>query len=289
VGDFWISGAQRILLRAQRPEGGIARALRVALRIGGDGGDQTPPGQAALQWCPLAGGPCQPFGPGFRSTRTFRLAMEPDTGAILIADTAQHRLLRLSAKGEVEAVSSAGQFRFPNAMVLASDGLLYVTDADHHRVAVVNPAASAFGELRHEFNVRAAPSSAGKYFPMGIAQAPDGLLWTINANSDMSYGDVMLYELDGRARTKVALPVNADPLSLLALKDRVLVADPQNFQINAFDLQGQPLRRFGDDAFFQEMDELRQAKNRYDTISSGALVVLLALLGVAILVYRRQA
>lgn len=288
VGDFWVNADRQILLRAQRPEGGIARLLRVLFRIGGDGGDQNPPGQAALQWCPLSGKPCHPFGPGFRSTRTFRLAVAPASGAVLIADTAQHRLLRLNAKGEVEATSASGSFRFPNALLVAQDGLLHVADTNHHRIAAVSPAASSLGELRHEFGVQTASSSPGRIWPMSIVQAPDGALWTINASEGMADGDVMVYETDGRLKAKLDLPSHADPLSLLALKDRVLVADPKNFVINAFDLQGQPMRRFGDDEFFQAMDALQRDKKRYDSISTGALAALLALAGLAWLVHRRQ-
>lgn len=289
VGDFLISTDRQILLRARRPEGGLARWLRVQFRIGGDGGDQTPPGEAALQWCPLAGGPCRPFGPGFRSTRTFRLALEPATGAVLIADTAQHRLMRLSAKGVLEATSASGAFRFPNALLIARDGLLHVADTNHHRIAAVSPGAANLGELRHEFAVQTASSSPDRIWPMGLAQAPDDALWTINASGNMAYGDVMVYEADGRPRTRLKLPANADPLSLLALKDRVLVADPVNFDVNAFDLQGQPMRRFGDDEFFRAMEALQRDKKRYDSISNWSMLALLALAGLAWLVYRRQA
>jgi hypothetical protein len=289
IGDFWVNNAQDILLRAQRPEGGLTRTLRVLFRMGGDGGDQTPAGQAALQWCPLGSAqPCRPFAPGFRSTRTFRLAMDPPTGAVLIADTAQHRLLRLNAKGDIEA-SNGQHFRFPNAMQIGSDGLLYVADTNHHRIAAVNLAAAGFGELRQEFNVETATSSPDRRWPMGIAQAPDGALWTINAGPDMAYGDIMVYETDGRLRQKLALPPQADPLSLLMVKDRVLVADPRNFQINAFDLQGTARRAFGDEAFAQAMSELKQRKKQYNTISTGALITMVVLFAVALLVQRRQA
>lgn len=291
VGDFWVNADRQILLRAQRPEGGIARVLRVIFRIGGDGGDQNPPGQAALQWCPLSGAePCRPFGPGFRSTRTFRLAVEPATGAVLIADTAQHRLLRLSAKGVLEAMSASGAFRFPNALLIAKDGLLHVADTNHHRIAAVSPAPARLGALHHEFKVQTDSSSPDRIWPMGIVQSADDALWTINAKENMAFGDVMVYEPDGRPRTKLTLPINADPLALLALKDRVLVADVRNFEINAFDLQGRPMRRFGDDEFFQAMDSLKRDKQRYDSISNWSLLALLALGGLAWLVaYHRQA
>ncbi|RZI82784.1 MAG: hypothetical protein EOP38_14845 [Rubrivivax sp.] len=287
VGDFWVNAEQKILLRKQRPQGGIARTLRVVFRIGGDGRDQDPSGQAALQWCSLTGEACRPFGAGFRSTRTFRLAVEPATGAVLIADTAQHRLLRLSAKGDLQATSAA-HFQFPNALLMTKDGLLHVADTNHHRIAAVSLATPGFGDVQHAFNVETATSTPGRNWPMGLAQASDGALWTINAGPDMADGDIMVYETDGRFRQKISLPPGADPLSLLPLKDRVLVSDARQFQIGAFDLQGQARRPFGGDAFAQDMNGLKRLKKRYEAISTISLVALFALFGLALWVQRRQ-
>lgn len=290
VGDFWVkgvSGQQEILLRAPRPEGGIARWLRVQLRIGGDGRDQMPAGQAALRWCPLAGGACRPFGPDFRSTRTFRLAVEAATGAVLIADTAQHRLLRLDAQGKLQATSPQN-FEFPNGMVFGRDGLLYVADTNHHRIAAVNPGIQGFGEVRHAFNVEVNASSPDRKWPMGLVQAPDGAFWTINAASGMAFGDLIVYEEDGRVRQKLDQAIGADPLSLLLTKDRVLVADPHNFRIGTFDLEGKPRRAFGDEAFSMEMAERQRQRKRFEATSTWALLAIAMLTLAAFLIQRRQ-
>lgn len=287
VGDFWVNAQQEILLRAQRPEGGLRRWLRVTWRIGGDGGDQMPEGIAALQWCPLAGGPCRPFGPSFRSTRTFHLAIEKASGAVLIADTAQHRLLRFDSKGALQG-SNAEHFRFPNALLIGQDGLLYVADTNHHRIVAVALDVQGFGKPQREFAVQTASSTSDRRWPMGIAQTPDGAFWTINANGNMADGDLMVYGNDGHFKQKLHLPPQADPLSLLLVKDRVLVADPQSFQIQTFDLQGGPRRAFGDEAFNTHMAQLQRKRQRFAALSTGTLVAIVALALMAFAIQRRH-
>jgi hypothetical protein len=235
----------------------------------------------------LAGGACRPFGPDFRSTRTFRLAVEASTGAVLIADTAQHRLLRLDAQGRLQATSPQ-HFRFPNAMVIGRDGLLYVADTNHHRIAAVNPGTSGFGEVRHAFNVAVKESTPDRTWPMGLAQTPGGAFWAINAASNMAFGDLITYEEDGRLRQKLDQASGADPLSLLVVKDRVLVSDPHSFRIRTFDLEGKPRRAFGDEAFATEMDVLQGQRKRLEAISSWAFVSIAALGLAAVVIQRRQ-
>lgn len=283
VGDFWVDGPE-ILLRAPLPEGSIARTLRVLLRIGDHGSDQAAGGQAVLQWCSLTNGSCRPFAPQFRSTRTFRLWKERASGAMLVADTAQHRLVRLQADGTIEAASPPS-FKFPNALQVGQDGLLYVADTNHNRIVAVNPAADDFAGKKHDFRINTAESAPGKVWPTGLAQAQDGALWVINGNQNVAYGDLMIYKPDGSFRNKVDQPAGADPSALLAVKNLMLVADAAQFEIRTFDLGGRYLRPFGEKDLLQEMTELKNSKARFQAISTAAFLLLIGLSLAAVRLY----
>ncbi|KAF0813594.1 hypothetical protein IGB42_01945 [Andreprevotia sp. IGB-42] len=285
IGDFWVSNQQQILLRAGQDGGGLLRSLRIFNRVNGDGGDQMPAGQVTLQWCALATGNCKPFAGGFRSNRTFKLWRDAASGAFLVADTAQRRLLRLRVDGEVEA-SSGQDFAFPNTLQLGPDGLLYVADTNHHRIVAVDPQVASFGAERNAYPVQM-DILRGRDWPNALAVAGDGTRWVVNAGPDMAHGDLLVYEKDGRIRHEITLPDGADPLSILIVDTRVLVADTGRFVIHVFDPAGNALPAFGDAAFQQELQQAAHAKLVYSRISTGAMGLLIMVFIAALLLYRR--
>lgn len=76
-------------------------------------------------------------------------------GAVFLADTDHHRILRLEATGPAQVFGQYGvgnaQFRHPRDVAVAADGRIFVADTYNHRIAILN------GDGSHYRNLGAAP------------------------------------------------------------------------------------------------------------------------------------
>lgn len=120
------------------------------------------------------------------------LALEGD-GGLLICDSRNHRLRRLTPAGQVETVaggasaagkggatlgpSSAAQFRYPSGVTVGKQGTIYVADTGNHRICriergVVSLVAGGTRGLRDGTGSAAAFNSPG-----ALCLGPDGALW----------------------------------------------------------------------------------------------------------------
>ncbi|SMC25756.1 hypothetical protein SAMN02745857_02270 [Andreprevotia lacus DSM 23236] len=277
VGDFLIDKQRRIILRRPVGDGPPGKGLRVYMRKNGKGIDEVPEGDTALQRCPLQGGTCEPFAPAFRSTRTFKLWLDEKRNALFLADTAQHRLLRLSRDGELQARSEYG-YRFPNTVQIGHDGLLYVANTDFHRISAVSPEQADFGTVRDERFLSDSELDRRSDFPAAAAEAADGTLWVIDDDHHMANGKLLMLPANGTAQTlEIEQPSGADPTALLAIGKRMLVVDPGRLEVRQYDLNGKILAPFGDAAFRSGLESQFLQKRVMRALSYFAVALLLAL------------
>lgn len=107
------------------------------------------------------------------------------SGSVIIADTGNHRIRRISASGIMEPLAGTGTegdegdggpartaaFRSPSAMALLPDGRILVADASAHRVR----------SLERDGTVRAYAPQAGLRRPVALGMSPNGDLLVADA------------------------------------------------------------------------------------------------------------
>lgn len=126
------------------------------------------------------------------------LALEPD-GSLLVCDSRNHRLRRVSPAGEVTTVAGGGdaggtggradgaalaaRFRYPAGVAVGSDGTLYIADTGNHRICALR------GGMVRTLAGAAAGSADGSgaaarfSSPAALTLGPDGALWVADAGN----------------------------------------------------------------------------------------------------------
>jgi len=185
-----------------------------------------------------ADGPAQ----GSRFSAPAGIALLPD-GSLLIADTGNHRLRRVSSAGVVAAFAGSdtpkdelgrptggykdgpvmqAQFRYPVGLAAAGDGTVYVSDAGNHcvrRVAdgVVSTVATAEGEM---------DTPTGLSWVGGILHVTDaatGCIWAGPATGPLSR-----LEWDGLRK------LSAVPSGVAVVRGGILIADARSHGLYGF-------------------------------------------------------
>ncbi|MEB3223684.1 MAG: hypothetical protein VKS61_16540 [Candidatus Sericytochromatia bacterium] len=128
-------------------------------------------------------------------------AVRAPDGGLYIADTANHKIRRLTPGGEVVTVAggapgfadgpgATAQFWTPKALALAADGTLYVADGDNHCLRKIT-----FGSEGPQVSTLAGSAPDGEGFadgvgpaarfayPTGLALRPDGALYVADCDN----------------------------------------------------------------------------------------------------------
>ena|GEM_PF-764697 len=125
------------------------------------------------------------------------LATDAD-GVIYIADTANNRIRAIDPSGNTRVIAGTGvagfaegtaaqaQFDSPTGVVVASDGTLYVTDKDNHRIRSISPAGlvdTLAGTGEGNFTDGVADAARFNY-PWGIAMETDDILYVADRDNN---------------------------------------------------------------------------------------------------------
>ena len=214
------------------------------------------------------------------------LAVDEAKQRLFMADNAGHRLLLLDLDGKL--LSATGKLRsrffYPNQIELQGSDLL-VADTNHRRIVRVSVVGDRFDKESWVLPTSDAKVRSGRKWPMSFLVLPDGQWWVAIAQEGMRGADVARFDATGHPIDYIALENNADPVSMVAVNDRVLIADTEGYRIRQFGSRGNPLVDFGSTAFREELARLAQrASNwRMARIAAQVSVIVLPLLGIFML------
>ncbi|HEX7124285.1 MAG TPA: NHL repeat-containing protein, partial [Thermodesulfobacteriota bacterium] len=133
--------------------------------------------------------------------RPLGVAAAPD-GTLLVADTGNHRIVRLAPDGRIVATyggpgKDPGEFERPSAVAAAPDGTFLVADTGNHRVQRLDPAGRPLSTMG-----RLGSGPGDLVEPAGIAVAPDGRI----AVADTGNHRIVLLAPDGEPLAVVGRP-----------------------------------------------------------------------------------
>ena len=218
----------------------------------------------------------------------FHLLPLPDTQDLLISDTSNHRLLRLSREGRFlqsygSTDSQPGALHFPNGLALDRQGRVLLVDTNHHSVRAFTPdlqvvAAGGF----------TAQADRGYVWPALIGVAADDARFVSIMANGMERGRVFKLSPEGARLAELALPALADPSGLLVRADDVLVSDQFGLAIQRFDLDGKSLGTFGDASLEGAYGEIERLRGLYRRTIAGGQFFLIAMLVVLMLLLRKE-
>ena len=132
-------------------------------------------------------------------------------GAVLIADTVNHRIRRVTSEGIISTIAGSGEpgsegdggpataarLQAPKALAVDGDGSIYIADGTAHRIRRVTPAGtiSTFaGTGETGYSGDGGPATQARIWaPQDIAIGPAGRVWIADAGNSL----VRLVDRDG--------------------------------------------------------------------------------------------
>lgn len=242
-----------------------------------------------LYRCNLVTYQCQPFSkPALNLNDAFSLTIDWKTDRVFIADTSRSTLRLYSGSGE--ELDAKADFYFPN-QIQFQDNKLYVADTNNHRLVTVDVDGKRFGDIQDALNTQDHPyRREGDVWPSAFLLT-ENQRWVRNANDNMEYGGIYLFETNGQFLKRLNLPKGADLFALLQLGNTVLVNDFDLGKIYQFTLDGEALPDFSTDVFQPLLDELQAKKQFYRNLDLGFTLAfaLCLLLGFGLALFQQRA
>jgi hypothetical protein len=278
-GDFWVFKNGDLLLRRDTEKKlTYRRELETFFRSGSSKEDKDDTGDGILLRCSRATYSCRPFGRGrdaFSKIGAFKVFVDEDQNDVYITDTPAHQLLLYDLNGDLKRKSDAF-YLYPNGIVRGHDGLLYIADTNHHRIAAVSADYDTFGRIERSFSIMNTVGPPEKVWPFALGQDKNDRWWVINAGDGMRNGDLTIYDNGGQVFRHVELPDDADPTSIVVLADRVLVTDVSLMRVYSLALNGEMQNDFGSLTLQIDSSNRFREKNLYSILSSTMLYLILA-------------
>ena len=220
---------------------------------------------------------------------SFKLAYSSPRDLVIVTDTSNHRLLALRRDGsvvlaDVTARLGRGLFRFPNGVLFSREGDIVVVNTNYHGLLKLGPQLEAKGTI-----AVCDRCSGGPYrWPAMLAEAPDGSYYVTVLDNDMKTGALVRLTSAGASLTAPTLTVDAEPTSLVARRDDLLVGDQGRYRILRFDHDGRALADFGDARIAGALAAAKDARWRYGMLTTGAQGALVLILLGLLWAYRRE-
>ena len=205
------------------------------------------------------------------------MSIDRQTDDVYISDTTRHVLRKLSANGEFLA-GPVGGFRFPNQLQVIGEQLL-VADTNHHVIRIVDARSASFGvDLTSNDVVPAEARAAGQIWPSHFARIGDEW-WVNNMRTNMNEGGIYVFDDNWQYIRRVRLPRGADPISLIAFNDEVLVSDWNNDRVHRISRTGERLSDFDSDGLRLILEESNEVRWRYEVYKYLGVLLFALLLG----------
>jgi hypothetical protein len=199
---------------------------------------------------------------------------------LLIADTDRHRILRDDLETHtLKQISAAEQLRFPNHLRFEADGLLYVTDTNHHRVVALQLQVGKPAVLKREYRI--AREISHKRWPVYFYRMPDGGMYILQANGRLQYADLIWLPTNGTAQ-KLTIPARADIGDISRMGQSLLLSDSGRFAMYAMDPVSHKISEFGGEKIRKLFARDRNKAKLYANIASTMLVTMFVLIAAMI-------
>jgi len=183
-----------------------------------------------------SGKPMGHIGSGLLS-RPCGIAYDPSNSRLLVADTAAHQLIALSATGQLLARigqrgTELGEFNYPTNVAVDTQGRIYVSDSLNFRVQQLSPDLKPLRQIGRKGDMPG-------YFshPKGLALDSQDHLYVVDANFEAvqifnSSGTLLMdFGEEGQGPGEFWLPAGI----FIDRLDRIWIADSYNRRVQVFD------------------------------------------------------
>jgi len=232
-----------LLIRRGQDSRSLIDTVRAFMRVTNQASLVPDAPDTGLYRCSLRSKNCNVFGQErFDFKSAFSVFVDPHTDDVYVSDTSRHLIRKYDNDGHATAGPVAG-FRFPNQLLM-HEGKLLIADTNNHRIQIVDPKTTRFGESIS--NAKVIPPDAvtnGQRWPNHFVRVRDEW-WVNNMSSDMDYGGIYVFDSEWNYLRRIRLPERADPIALIVFNNEVLISDWYGDRVHRISLEGEHLGDF---------------------------------------------
>jgi hypothetical protein len=197
---------------------------------------------------------------------------EGSDGGFFISDTATGRLYRLDAQdGSTRTLAGSQRFDHINDIALDAQRRLWVADSGNRRIVILQAAADGDWAVADELSASTGPGRPGLDWPMMIALSPAGTAWVVQPDAMGKRADLLLYDAQRGATTRIDLPADAFPTDVALSGRSMLVTDMDHFRILGVDIDSHAVTAFGDQRLQEVLDATAREKADSDRMTTVGL------------------
>lgn len=206
-------------------------------------------GKEQIIKCDLLNLDCSPISIKFGKQlgHYFKFHYRTKQNDILLADTDRHRILQYDIQTQqARTISTKDQFIYPNHLQVESDGLLHITDTNHHQIKrfnILDDKLIAQGEA-----VQVPKTVSKNKWPIFYYRLDNGDMFVLQGNNLLRQPDLVFFE-QGQSPRSIPTRYDSDITVLAKMENRLLMTDRQHFKVYALDLDTMSVSEFGNQAF----------------------------------------
>ncbi|MHB8728110.1 MAG: hypothetical protein ACYC9K_03635 [Sulfuricaulis sp.] len=278
-GAVFVLSADGKLLATKKIEPLIHDNSLIDLRVLPDGrvllARQQPAGMAL---CDPVSWQCDPVGQGMSAkiSGQFKVLADEPSQQFFITDFSSGLWSQPFKKGEPQPLVSPDTLLYPNDIAMDADGRLWIADSGHHRLVAFERKGDGRWEKVHELEARNRLIRPGRDWPMMLAMGADGNWWVTQPTRHGGKGDLLVYQPENGAQSRIDLPEDAYPTDVASLGAAMLVTDMDKFKIYRVDTSSHVLGEFGDAAFRERMSQAAAHKAGYQTMVDQSVIGMVA-------------
>ncbi len=161
----------------------------------------------------------------------------------------------------------------PNDLARDAQGHMWVADTDNRRIVEFMESATGEWQTARQHSALNDYTQGKNYFPMMLAAGGDGNWWVTQASefSD-ARADLVVYHPDRGAIALVPLPGSRFATDIVALDGDLLVTDLDAYAVFRIDAQSHKAGLFGDTDFQTALQQLRDERLRYQSLSQWSMM-----------------
>ncbi len=276
LGDFAFFSNGDILLRRGEDTRSLLDTVRAYLRQTNQRSIESTAPNTGLARCQLRTGECQTFGSSaIDFASAFSLYIDLDTDDVYVSDSSRHVVRKYTSDGRPLG-EPVGGFRFPNQLAL-HDGELLVADTNHHRIRFIRPDTNQFGQQTRIAAV-APPEAVANYqhWTRGFLRVGDRW-WVNNMQNGMNFGGIYEFDADWRFVRQIPLPAEADPISMIAFGDSILVTDWYGDRVHQLTVAGDARSDFDSEGLREIIGHSREQRSFFMVCAWSVLALALGL------------
>lgn len=206
----------------------------------------------------------------------YKLIVDPADDSLMASDFDSGRLWRLSLENSrISTLTDTGLLSGTNDLAMDRNGDLWVADSKNYRIALLHGDDHDQWRISRSFDADNDYARRGHDWPMMLALDKAGDLWVTQPNpTALGSADLVIYDPDKGANSRVALPEDAHPTDLAVTDDGVLATDLERFDLYRIDPRTHAVSRLADPAFYAVLEEDSQRKR---ALASQARLAMIAM------------